>query len=199
MRRQTVRWARSLASSWVMAAMLLVGSAPAVASAQSEQMPTDALYRMPDPALTALVDAPATPVVSVSPDRTRLALLTVPNPQSIAHLSQPELRLAGMRINPRTNGPSRDRYYTGLTIQTLADGDETQVTGLPEAVRIGSVGWAPDGAWIAFTVTRDTGIELWAAEVATRASGTRRRNGRRQRELMNAPPRDRKCRSPRQG
>ena len=73
-------------------------------------------YQTPPAVLAALVDAPATPGVSVSPDDSRLLLMTPRTLPSISDLAQPELRLAGRRINPRNNGPSRARYYTSLSI-----------------------------------------------------------------------------------
>ena len=38
---------------------------------------------------------------------------------SIADLAQPELRLAGLRFNPKTNGPSRGRYVTAVSYTHL--------------------------------------------------------------------------------
>ena len=124
----------------------LLSTLPAGAAQQG----SDAGYRMPAPELAALVDAPTTPLVSASPDRSTIVLLEVPALDTIADLSQPELRLAGLRINPRTNGPSRGRYYTGMTIRSLANDSERPVTGLPEAPHLDNVTWAPDGSAIAF-------------------------------------------------
>src|SRR5438128_12664930 len=63
-------------------------------------------YRMPPKAIAELIDAPVTPGASLSPNREWLLLLEVPSLPPIAEISQPELRLAGLRFNPRTNGPS---------------------------------------------------------------------------------------------
>ena len=60
---------------------------------------TGAVYRMPPPELTALVDAPRTPGVSLSPDRSTMLLMQPPSLPSIAEVSAPESRLAGLRIN----------------------------------------------------------------------------------------------------
>jgi dipeptidyl aminopeptidase/acylaminoacyl peptidase len=139
-------------------ALLLVLVFPAGLRAQ-----VDTPYRKPTPALAALVDAPAAPGVSISPDRSTLLILERTEAPSIAELAQPELRLAGIRINPATNSPSRPFTYTGMVLKSTAGGPERRVTGLPPDARIGSFAWSPGSKHIAFTVIRNNGLELWLA------------------------------------
>jgi len=122
-------------------------------------------YMMPPQAIADLVDAPPTPYVSISPDEKWMLLLKRPGLPSIAEVAQPELRLGGLRINPRTNGPSRGRYYNALTLKKISDGSERDITGLPDNPRITNVSWSPNGKWIAFTVTLSDRLELWAAKL----------------------------------
>jgi hypothetical protein len=84
----------------------------------------------------------------------------------ISEVGAPELRLAGLRINPRTNGGTRDVSYTGLAFQSVDGGSARPVTlaGLDGEPRIGAPLWAPGGRRVAFTVTGPSGITLWAAE-----------------------------------
>lgn len=124
-------------------------------------------YQTPPEALARLVDAPVTPQVSLSPDRAHLLLMEQPPLPSIEELAQPELRLAGLRINPRNSGPSRTRYFNRLVFRSLTDGSERVVDGLPENARIADVAWAPDGRHIAFTVSSLDRIDLYVAEAAT--------------------------------
>jgi dipeptidyl aminopeptidase/acylaminoacyl peptidase len=127
-------------------------------------------YQTPDATLLSLVDAPLTPAISVSPDGTYMLLLERPGYPGILELVQPELRLAGLRINPRTNGPSRSGSYTGITIKEIHGTKEIKVTGMPAEARIENVSWSPGSKQFAFTITNDTGIELWTASADSGAS-----------------------------
>lgn len=124
-------------------------------------------YRQPPHAIMDLVDAPPTPLVSVSPVQTHLLIMSLPSFPSIAELAQPELRLAGLRINPKTFAPSRSSYFIKLALKKLPDGKESEITGLPDQVRIRNVQWSPDGQKIAFTTSQDDGLRLWVADVHT--------------------------------
>ncbi len=128
---------------------------------------TAPVYKTPPKTLVDLVDAPTTPGVSIDPTGKWMLLMERPSLPSIEELSQPELRIGGMRINPRTNGPSRRSYYTGFKIKSLSGGEEQAINDLPQNARIQNVSWAPDGKTIAFSVTDQSGLTLWVADVKT--------------------------------
>jgi dipeptidyl aminopeptidase/acylaminoacyl peptidase len=93
---------------------------------------------------------------------------------TIAELSQPMLRLAGSRVNPKTNGPHRGSGLPGtgiysITLKKLADGAEVNVTMPPQA-RISHMKFSPDGARLAFLHSKDSAIELWVADTSTGAA-----------------------------
>ena len=58
-----------------------------------------------------MLNAPAIPASSVSPTRDRIAILSPLRYPPISELAQPMLRLAGLRINPNTNGQHRQPYF----------------------------------------------------------------------------------------
>lgn len=124
-------------------------------------------YQTPPPELARLVDAPNTPGVSLGPDGTTMLLVEQPDLPSIAELSQPEARLAGIRINPRTNGPSRASGATGLWLRTLSDTTRRAVTGLPAQPRLRSMQWSPEGRHVAFTHDAADRVELYVLDVQT--------------------------------
>ncbi|WP_420455584.1 S9 family peptidase [Rubrivirga sp.] len=143
----------------LLAALLVV--APALA--QDDPL----AYQTPDAALASLVDAPRTPAVSLAPGGATMALLAQPSAPPVAELAEPELGLAGVRINPRTTGPSRASGYTGVTLRSVTGGDERAVTGFPAGARLRSPSWSPDGSAMAVLVDREDRVELWTVDVAT--------------------------------
>lgn len=130
-------------------------------------MSNDLRYQNPPKEIAELINVPYTPLARLSPDRKWLLLLGRPSMPPIEEVAQEELRLAGLRINPRTNGASRSMYYNQITRKSLIDGSEQLIEGFPEAARLENLSWSPDGNKIAITHTTATGIELWTADVLT--------------------------------
>jgi dipeptidyl aminopeptidase/acylaminoacyl peptidase len=130
-------------------------------------------YQVPPKGIVDLVDVLPTPSVILSPsgESRWLLIQRLSGLPSIADLAQPELRLAGVRFNPRTNGPSRGRYATSLNLKRLPNGKEIAVTGLPPAAKIRYPIWSPDGSEIAFVnisdEKEDAGLSLWIVDVAS--------------------------------
>ena len=122
-------------------------------------------YRLPPGEIAAILDAPTSPDISVDPGGRWMLVLTKPSLPPISELARPELRLAGLRIDPGANGLSRSGYYTGLTLVRISDGLQRPVTGLPPEARIAWPRWAPDGGSFAFGVRDGCGIRLWLANV----------------------------------
>jgi len=139
-------------------------------------------YQEPPKAIVELVDVRPTPIVDVSPGVQPggrwLLIEAVSGLPSIADLAQPEMRLAGLRFNPKTNGPSRGRFLTALSLKELPDGVERPIAGLPSTMKIPIsasssgpmpyAGWAPDGRHIFFVnvndAAGDAGLSLWIVD-----------------------------------
>ena len=128
---------------------------------------SDPIYQLPPQGIVDLVDAPPTPYLSIDPQRTCLVMMHRPGLPPIEEVGKDEVRLAGLRIDPVTNGLSRASYYTGFTIRDIGSGADRDVTGIPEMARLGAIRFSPSGTHFAFTVRADAGATLWVAEVAT--------------------------------
>jgi dipeptidyl aminopeptidase/acylaminoacyl peptidase len=124
-------------------------------------------YMLPPPEIVQLVDGLRAPQVSVAPDNRTILLQQRPALPAIDEVAQPELRLAGLRINPATNGASRPWYASGLALLDLADGRERTVTGLPDKPVLTELSWSPDSRHVAFLAQAADRLELWLLDVAS--------------------------------
>jgi len=122
-------------------------------------------YQMPPKAIADLIDAPPTPAASLSPAENVMLLLGRASLPSIEEVAQEELRLAGIRINPRTNGSSRSSHFNSMKIKTVNGNIEKEIEGLPANPKIENVSWSPDGLRVVFTITKENGLELWTADL----------------------------------
>ena len=123
-------------------------------------------YQKPPQNVMDVLNAPAIPATSVSPARDKILILEPLRYPPITELAQPMLRLAGLRINPNTNGQYRQPYFVKLTLKNIADGKETPID-LPPNAQIITPNWSADGKYIAAGNQTPNGIELWVIETAT--------------------------------
>lgn len=124
-------------------------------------------YQMPPKPLADLVNAPITPNVSVDSKGKWMLIMERSDLPTIAELSQPELRLAGLRLNPATNAASRQQYITNFKLRKLGDKTDITIKNLPTNGLYSAVQWSPDESKIAFTHTSDNKIELYVIDVTT--------------------------------
>ena len=124
-------------------------------------------YQQPPAAILDLVDVPLAPGVLMDAERDNMILLYRDAYKTIAELSQTELRLAGLRIDPQTNIGSRTNYYNNVKVRKVdgKPGSERAVTGLPANPRLANLTWSPDQKMVALTNTTPDGVEVWLLDV----------------------------------
>ncbi len=139
-------------------------------------------YQKPPQAVLDVLNSPLTPTLAISPTR-HFAMQGQPvRYPPIAELAQPMLRIAGMRINPKTNGLHNTTFSSSLTLRKIPEGTGIKVD-LPPNARLTLGRWSPDATRFAFTNTTDRGIELWIGDTAGK---TRRIEGVRINAVMGA-------------
>ncbi len=168
---------RRATAALVLCAGLLLAIPPVLAlspPAPAQKAQQGQGYRLPSAALQAVVDAPRAPSLYMSPKRDMVAMLQTPSLPSIAQVAAPELKLAGLRINPKTVSDSRFSFGNKLSLVSTRDGAERQISGLPQPLSVASLTWSPDQKYLAFNqVDPATGSnELWLVDVE---SGSARR------------------------
>lgn len=127
-------------------------------------------YQTPPKSIADLVNAPSTPSVRFSKNGDWMLLMERADNPSIEMLSQPELKIAGMRINPATSGPSREIGIENIKVKQTQSGEEIQITGLPAQPNIGGVRFSLDEKYMAFTQTDGDGISLWLVDFSTNSA-----------------------------
>ncbi len=138
-------------------------------------------YDKPPQAVLDVLHAPSPPNPLVSPTRDRILLVSWVTYPPIAQVAEPFLRLAGVRVEPRTRRKHDTRRGYGIApcaqsvaLVEVATGRETPVT-LPAGGCADSIVWAADGQRFAFRNTATDAVELWIGDAATGA--TRRLDG----------------------
>ncbi len=128
-------------------------------------------YQVPPKEIYDLVMAKPTPGVSFDSKGQYMLVMERSSMPSAEDLAQPELRIAGLRINPNNFGPSRSSYFTNITIKDVKTGTEFPVTGLPASLKAGNLQWSPNEDKAAFTNTSNTTIDIYVIDIKTRKAG----------------------------
>ena len=89
-------------------------------------------YQRPPKVIEDMALAPLTPAVEFNSDYTQMMQLHGFSYTPLSELAQPELRLAGARINPDTYSVSLRPGYNKIVIVNLKNNAEMTISGLPE-------------------------------------------------------------------
>ncbi|MEM6754403.1 MAG: S9 family peptidase, partial [Cyanobacteria bacterium P01_C01_bin.38] len=127
---------------------------------------TEQIWQTPPQPINQILEAAPPPQIRISPDRLWMVELELSQLVPIALLSEPEVAVAGFRLNPQTNGPARQNTYYSMKLKAVDSPENTRAVELPENPRIGFVKWSADSQKLAFTLTQETGLELWVLHVA---------------------------------
>ncbi len=127
----------------------------------------DLVYQKPPKEILELADFERAPSLTMDSKRTKMLFQYRNTYKTLEQLSDKEMRLAGLRINPVTNISSTVTYVNNLKYKLFNEPEAKQVEGLPSNPRISNVSWSPDETKIAFTNTTNTGVELWYLDLST--------------------------------
>ncbi len=133
------------------------------------------IYKIPPAPLQLIVEQRRAPLVNLSPRRDLAVMVTTPTLPSIREVAQPELKLAGLRINPRTYSQSRFSFGEDLWLLEIETQKEIRINGLPKKLKLADIAWSPDQRSLAFTHINDVNadmaaVELWVINVASKST-----------------------------
>ncbi|MDB4872215.1 MAG: glutamyl peptidase Serine peptidase family, partial [Gemmatimonadales bacterium] len=125
-------------------------------------------YQSPPPDLVKILEAPANPVSSVSPNR-QWILVTVADPRTvtISDMADSSFYLAGSKIRANPDYRVENIGIRSGTVSSI-DGRTVRTLELPAEGRIGSAAWSPDGNQLAYTtISPDKRMALEILEPGT--------------------------------
>lgn len=122
-------------------------------------------YQTPPKDITDLVLARPIPFVSIDRKGEWMLLMERSPLPTVEELAQPELRIAGLRINPNNFSPSRTVHSANLQLKNIKTGQIYQVKDLPPNLRATSLQWNSSENKIAFTNLTNTDVSLWVIDV----------------------------------
>ena len=125
------------------------------------------VYQTPPREILELVDIERAPMVEMDSKKEQILFYYYKTFKSLSDLNQPELRLAGLRINPEANISSTLNYYHDIRYQRVMDREILPISGLPEQPHIAYISFSPDETKLAFTHTVHNGVELWIVDLET--------------------------------
>lgn len=127
----------------------------------------DITYQKPPQEILDLVDFQRAPSISMDSKKEQIVFMFRNTYKTLAEISEEEMRLAGLRINPKTNISSTVTYVNNIQYRKFKDKNPVQIKGLPENARLSNFAWSPDESKMAFTHTTLTGVEIWVVDFET--------------------------------
>jgi len=111
-------------------------------------------WREPEPAITALLDAPATPWLVVAPDAAHILVVQLAGMPSLADVARPKVKLAGLRVDAARAARHQLAFGTAIVLRDLR-GTWERVIELPPGRRIASLSWSHDARRFALVLDAD--------------------------------------------
>jgi dipeptidyl aminopeptidase/acylaminoacyl peptidase len=129
-------------------------------------------YHKPPQYVLDVLHAPMPAQPMMAPTRDRILLVSWVSYPSITQVAEPYLKLAGVRVEPRTRRKhdTPGGYGVAPCLQKLAMVDIASTRETPITTPAGCVdglSWSPDGARFAFRNTTHDAVELWLGDAAS--------------------------------
>src|SRR5688500_13201820 len=111
----------------------------------------DASYKVPPKDIADMLLAKSTPNVSLDDKGEWMLFMEAASYPSVEELARPELKIAGLRINPANYAPSRQNFFNNLFLRNVSTGKDLKITGLPNPLFASGIQWSPDFKKVSFT------------------------------------------------
>ena len=108
------------------------------------------IYQTPPKVISDLLLAPPTPMVSVDSKGNFMLVMERNSYPTVEELGQPELKIAGLRINPNNASLSRQTYINRFIVRNIKLNKDLGIKGLPTNLAALNPTWNKNENKIAF-------------------------------------------------
>ena len=129
-------------------------------------------FQKPSEEILKLADYQRPPSIFMDSKKETMIFVFRSTYKTLEELNHEDMKLAGLRIDPKTNISSTLSYVNNLKVKGFNDKEEKQVIGLPENAKLAYFSFSPDEKYLSFTHTTTQGVELWKVDLKT-AQATR--------------------------
>ncbi len=132
---------------------------------QVMQLHAQTNYQLPPKPILDLADTKSPAQNAISKNNKYLASFERPLYKTWEEHAEPELKLAGLRINPENFSPARSTYYTTLKLQTISPVKDIPITGLPANLKMGNFSFSPKENYASFVQYGTNTLALWVVDM----------------------------------
>ncbi|HNF30677.1 MAG TPA: hypothetical protein PLY81_10380 [Chitinophagaceae bacterium] len=122
-------------------------------------------YQTPPKEISDLLLAKPTPTVSIDSKGEWMLICERSSYPSVEELGEPEIRVAGLRVNPNNYAYSRQNYFTSLVLKNIKTKKEYKLLGLPTNLKASNISWSPNDKKIVFTNITKHSIDAYVITV----------------------------------
>ena len=124
-------------------------------------------YQLPPKVIADLLLAPPTPSISVNESAKYMLIMERNSYPTVEELGQPELKIAGLRINPVNASLTRQTYFNHLTLKTIGTEKKLEIKGLPSNLSALAPTWNPAQNKIAFFNVLVNRVDVYVIDIVT--------------------------------
>lgn len=125
-------------------------------------------YKTPPTVVADMLLAKRPASVSIDNSGQWMVLQQTNSYAEMEELAAPELRIAGLRINPANFSPSRMNLVYAIKLKEVQSGKEYSISGLPANLKAQSISWSPDQQRFAFLQIEPNRVDIYVVSIATK-------------------------------
>ena len=124
-------------------------------------------YQLPPKVIADLLLAPPTPSISINASAKYMLVMERNSYPSVEELGQPELKIAGLRINPLNASLTRQTYINRLVLKQIGSDKALSIKGLPATLSALNPTWNPAENKIAFFNVLANRVDVYVIDITT--------------------------------